>query len=156
MNFTDNILKNTSGLQNYEKNFEEKVKQYVDIIVEFCTNDKYSDTDNFLLPIKDREYINKAVQIAANELKCACTTLNPTIFEDIEEEIKKLENLAKNNDFVIVNLDFSPAYSSDLKEKITKLYMKIYGLEIKNKLKILLYCDDETIDSLDNDGYEYQ
>lgn len=88
MNFVDNILKNTSGMQTYEQERDKKVRMYAD----------------FAIPLKDKEYANEAIRIASKELGCAYITLNPTILDNIETE---------------------------------KLYMEIYGLKIREKLRFL-------------------
>lgn len=47
MNFVDNILKNTSGMQTYEQERDKKVRMYADFIIKFCTDEELSDSDDF-------------------------------------------------------------------------------------------------------------
>ncbi|WP_299040673.1 hypothetical protein [uncultured Campylobacter sp.] len=148
MNFVDNILKNTSGMQTYEQERDKKVRMYADFIIKFCTDEEFSDSDDFAIPLKDKEYANEAIRIAAKELGCAYITLNPTILDNIETEINSLKELTNKNDYVIVNWEFAGTYPNELKEKMEKLYMEIYGLKIREKLRFLIYCADETMDML--------
>ena len=52
------------------------------------------------------------------------------------------------NDYVIINWEFASTYTDELQEKMEKLYMGVYGLKIREKLRFLVYCSDETMDML--------
>ncbi|WP_236863627.1 hypothetical protein [Campylobacter devanensis] len=91
-------------MQTYEQERDKKVRMYADFIIKFCTDEELSDSDDFAIPLKDKEYANEAIRIASKELGCAYITLNPTILDNIETE---------------------------------KLYMEIYGLKIREKLRFL-------------------
>ncbi|WP_086301214.1 hypothetical protein [Campylobacter devanensis] len=148
MNFVDNILKNSSGMQTYEQERDKKVRMYADFIIKFCTDEELSDSDDFAIPLKDKEYANEAIRIASKELGCAYITLNPTILDNLESEINYLTDLANKNDYVIINWEFASTYTDELQEKMEKLYMGVYGLKMREKLRFLVYCSDETMDML--------
>ena len=59
MNFVDNILKNTSGIQTHKQEKDKRVKMYVDFIIKFCIDEEFSDSDHFAIPLKDKEYASE-------------------------------------------------------------------------------------------------
>ena len=148
MKFVDNILKNTSGIQTHKQERDKRARMYVDFIIKFCTDEELSDSDSFAVPLKDKEYASEAIIIAAKELGCACITLNPTILDNLESEINYLTDLANKNDYVIINWEFASTYTDELQEKMQKLYMGVYELKMRKKLRFLVYCSDETMDML--------
>ena len=52
------------------------------------------------------------------------------------------------NDYVIINWEFASTYTDELQEKMQKLYMGVYELKMRKKLRFLVYCSDETMDML--------
>ena len=150
MNFVDNILKNTSGIQTHKQEIDKRVKMYVDFIIKFCIDEEFSDSDHFAIPLKDKEYASEAMIIATKELGCACITLNPIILDNLEARINNLTDLANKNDYVIINWEFASTYTDELQEKMQKLYMGVYELKMRKKLRFLVYCSDETMDILND------
>lgn len=75
---------------------------------------------------------------------------NPTILDNLETEINNLTDLANKNDYVIINWEFASTHTNELQEKMQKLYMGVYGLEIRQKLRFLVYYSDETMDILND------
>lgn len=57
MNFVDNILKNTSGMQTYEQERDKKVRMYVDFIIKFCTDEEFSDSDDFAVLTPNKPFL---------------------------------------------------------------------------------------------------
>ena len=55
---------------------------------------------------------------------CACTTLNPTILDNLETEINNLTDLANKNDYVIINWEFASTHTNELQRKNAKA---LYG-----------------------------